>query len=725
VGGLATCRRGDPPGHPGAAWELNTFNDSVKRAVYLYDVAEVGAPVDAATNGIDTMRGQADDDLMYGQGDNDDMEGDSGDDYMEGNDGADKIAGEDGNDDMTGGTGLINEDVPPPTDPDGTPGRYDEGETDLSGGNGFDTIAGDNAIIRRVLDDDGKWVSNTYNDGIQHERIVLVDINSSSKQLVSGPDVMNGNADDDVMYGQDNRALDNETLGDVMHGDAGDDYMEGNAGADQMYGDAGQDDMVGGTGRVNDDDADGTPGRFDGDDQMDGNAGHDEMAGDNSIIERLLTDLPDGDWQTQTYSHAEDDPTAEHGDRILNPEPVARVRRTVVAVDIVAGVTSGSDLMRGSAGDDDLFGQFDDTGEVGADGGGYPAQTSSDWCGMTVPVADEHVIDPDPRTPVNYDRVPDEWTHALVDGEGLIGGDTLCGNEGEDAILGDQGRILNIVEGTSDVAPYDPDGNRQLHIRPNEPFIDEDIFVAGTLTREVTLQQIPNGGNDLILGGDDGDSLHGGAGVDLINGERGDDRSFGGDGNDAIWGGRGHDHSYGGYGADHLDVRPRTTAVKPVADPHSWFFAAPDDLSTINDGGTADPSDDKEDYDGYSGIDFIYGGYDQDAMQANVGDAGPVLGDRLMDWAGSYNAYYLCPAVFGERVITRDMSPSIIVFWEQMARGDGAQPTTIGEGKSITTDSGFNELAMVYKPDVKKNQKPVHPDTPGHFTCDGPLPIAP
>jgi hypothetical protein len=389
------------------------------------------------------------------------------------------------------------------------------------------------------------------------------------------------------------------------------------------------------------------------------------------------------------------------------------VRRSVVAVDIVVGVTSGSDLMRGSAGDDDMYGQFDDSAETGADGSGYPSATAATWCGMITPVANEHPATPDPAS---YDRVPDDWTHAKVDIENVIRGDVLCGNEGEDAILGDQGKILNIVEGTDNAG-------RQEHIRPNEPFIEETIFAATTLTREVTLQQIATGGNDLILGGEDGDSLHGGAGIDLINGERGDDRSYGDDGNDAIWGGRDHDHSYGGYGADHIDVRPRTLAVKPVQDPYAWFFAAPDDLSTFNNKGTADPSDDIDEYDGYNGIDFIYGGWDQDAFQANVGDAGPIEGDRLMDWAGSFNAYYLCPAVFGERVITRDMSPDLIKFWENMARGDGAQPTTIGEGKSKTADSGFNELAMVYKPDVRLNQKPVHPDTPGHFTCDGPVPI--
>jgi hypothetical protein len=121
---------------------------------------------------------------------------------------------------------------------------------------------------------------------------------------------------------------------------------------------------------------------------------------------------------------------------------------------------------------------------------------------------------------------------------------------------------------------------------------------------------------------------------------------------------------------------------------------------------------------GFAGIDWIYGGYDQDAAQANVGDNGPVAGDRLIDWSGAYNAYYLCPATYGEFVSTRQMSPDMILYLEEQAGNDGADSSSIGEGKSKATSSGFDELAMVYKKDVKFNTNPAHPDTPAHFTCE-------
>ena len=171
---------------------------------------------------------------------------------------------------------------------------------------GFDVMAGDNGIITRTLVA-GRWKRNTFNDGIQHERIILLDIDSDHTALVSGGDVMTGDDDDDVMYGQGGD--------DKMHGARGHDYMEGNAGNDTMAGDAGQDDLVGGTGRVGDDPETGVPGRLDGDDTIYGesdtapgvaddsqgpiscgsdgrtigfNNSSDVILGDNGIIERPL-----------------------------------------------------------------------------------------------------------------------------------------------------------------------------------------------------------------------------------------------------------------------------------------------------------------------------------------------------------------------------------------------------------------------------------------------------
>ncbi|MBV9789749.1 MAG: hypothetical protein JOZ51_16300, partial [Chloroflexi bacterium] len=235
-------------------------------------------------------------------------------------------------------------------------------------------------------------------------------------------------------------------------------------------------------------------------------------------------------------------------------------------------------------------------------------------------------------------------------------------------------------------------------IAPQQPFISDTIYAEGTLSREVDLYAFVTGngaeGNDTLLGGDGNDSLHSGAGYDFVNGDgdtdvagtTDEDHIFGGDGNDVLWGGRDHDHLWGGYGDDHLDVKPR-----PDRDTPEWFTYG------------------RESYDA---IDYAYGGWGQDALQANIGDAGPVPGDRLIDWVGAYNVYYVCPGAYGERMITRSLSPGMIRFLQDLAQGDGASNT------SNPTASGYRELGMVFPQQAKDNSNPVHPDNPGHFTCN-------
>jgi hypothetical protein len=326
---------------------------------------------------------------------------------------------------------------------------------------------------------------------------------------------------------------------------------------------------------------------------------------------------------------------------------------------------SGSDLMRGNGGDDDMYGQYDD--------------------GTTSTLT--HAV------PCYY-----------ASGANQIEGDLMCGDAGEDAMLGDNGKVTNIAE----------DGSRAQHIEIQAPFIAEDIFQAGSLTRLVELVRSQTnasggdtaGGNDVMQGGDDGDRMSGGAGYDLMNGNAGDDNIFGDDGDDAVWGGTGDDHTYGGYGpggtkppdgldelyGDYLDVQPRLIA--PV-DPSAWFLVAPNS-------------------DSLQGFDIVWGGWGRDAMQADVGGPGPQPGDRLIDWTGAYNIYFTCPGAYGEGVATRLLSPDMILYLQEQALGDGAfEPTT-------ANSSGFDELAMIFTGDVRHNSGRAYPDTPGHFYCPAP-----
>lgn len=289
-------------------------------------------------------------------------------------------------------------------------------------------------------------------------------------------------------------------------------------------------------------------------------------------------------------------------------------------------------------------------------------------------------------------------------------GDEMYGGPGEDAMTGDQGNFTDSVVTTA-----------TQHIEPNEPFIDDDIKIQDTLFREFTLSQVvgfektgtnDTGGYDRMRGGPDGDWMHGGAGNDLMNGDEGNDHLFGDNQDDDMWGGRHHDHLWGGFGYDQMDLRPRTDESEAAPDscnqiadpdPQEWYTFGFDDQGTC-DGNLED-------------VDYMYGGWDADAMQANVGGNGPVVGDRLIDWVGVYNLYIVCPATYGEFITTREFSPRMTDFIHRLAEGDGAfMPGPRARNGTGADPSGFNEIGFVYTPDLKSNQAPPYAGTPAHFS---------
>jgi len=667
-------------------WQMETFNGNFDRVLTILDVElGVNPPLSALVSGDDDMWGNDNDDAMYGQGGNDEMHGNAGEDYMEGNAGNDTMTGDVGQDDLIGGTGASTSGNQLSTLTSGekatavndrTDGDDDIfGEDSLSGqgtenGDGADVILGDNGTIERPLDLLLMWEVNTFNGNFTRLTTLLdVEFTGSGNYPLdpdlSGDDEIWGNDNDDIVYGQGGN--------DLIHGNAGFDYLEGNAASDMMFGEDGEDDMLGGSGPTvsksqlaplgAEASASAVPGRTDvstmmrnvplgtvasqsvplGDTMYGGN-GADEMIGDNGTINRLI---PGGQWVTLNYSTL-----ADHIGDVAPRHPTgpasSRIDREVAMLETTPGLTANSDLMFGGDGDDQMYGQFDET------------------AGATQPAI----------------------------------GDEMHGENGEDAMAGDQGNFLERKLTTATV-----------HIKPNEPFVDDDIFIQNSLYREFRMLQIPTGGNDRMRGGNGGDWMHGGAGADVANGDNGNDHIFGNNGDDDIWGGRHHDHIWGGRDRDQLDLHPRVTESNSLpnacgqlspADPQEWYtFAFEGGLATTTCDGN------------FEDVDYIYGGWDADALQANVGDNGPKIGDRLFDWVGVYNLYILCPGTYGEFVSTREFSPQMTEFLHRLAEGDGAYRP----GTAITDPSGFNEIAFVFRPDLKFNKNPPYVDTPAHFNC--------
>ena len=566
----------------------------------------------------------------------------TGDDYAEGNQGSDLIFGDGGDDDLIGGGSALDGRYVPERVGDGL---WDERDT-VHGGDGADVVAGDNARINRGGDAQGPVTGLLL--GTDRE-LLLFDVNSTDAAL-SGGDFLTGGTERDLIFGQGNGAQSPEQAdpldgvdndfdgregalsteydcadngfdndgdgdidaadagcddavdedqpwdGDIVFGNEGDDYMEGNHGADWMFGGDDEDDMVGGGSAI-----DGAivpdrdpAGLLDGHDVMHGDAEDDVMTGDNARVNRVVVD--------GAFSRIASAGVADVAG--FGPYDQAVRVTDMFPGDDGAG-TYGDDYLTGGVGNDEMYGQ--------------------------------------------------------------LGDDFAVGNAGDDALVGDLGQVRANVLG--DGVGVDPP---QMAIETNSPHWDDVINEVGSMLYETELYAFDTsaggvGGNDVLLGHDGRDTSFGGPGNDVIQGD-GDgveeffdplqlefthivdvdpttadrDQLFGGDGDDAMWGGRDNDILMGGHGDDHLDVRPREETDNGrnganfrliPRDPPSWFtWAYPEN---------------------FQDVDFLYGGWDRDALQADQAANGPDPGDRLADWAGGFNVFYLCPSGYGDYSVTR------------------------------------------------------------------------
>ncbi|MGK2876297.1 MAG: hypothetical protein ACSLEW_11765 [Nocardioides sp.] len=496
------------------------------KVVQLADVASTQSTPAAGTSGNDTIVGadSVDPDAMmpaadrvFGQGGDDTITTGSADDYVEGNAGLDRIDAGPGDDDLIGGsssadgrpfgaTGDRLADDPDDLVHPGQFGRPDDMEDHIDAGAGDDVVLGDNGLLTRPADAPAVRADGSRLRTIRLDDVILA--GSSVPGQLGGGDVLVAGEGEDLVFGQSGD--------DVLFGGVGEDYLEGNAGADTLSGADGEDDLVGGgstsagsvitssAGSVEDRllaPATGTldtsaAGLVDDNDTLDGGDDTDVLVGDNGRITRDAPNLS-----------------------LIGASGAHRVRHVTMA-DESAGVWSGSDRLSGGSGDDELYGQFDNT--------------------LTTRPQQQH--------------------------EGQrVAGDVLDGGAGDDALIGDQGVDVPTPAGAL--------GATGRTISDDTDFFREKVRLPATLVRVVTLTQSSLGGDDLLLAGPGDDSLHAGAGKDVLNAASGADVVFGGDGRDALWGGGGHDRLFGGTGSDTLDIKRRGT------DPVLWRIAAPSEDS--------------------------------------------------------------------------------------------------------------------------------------------------
>jgi Ca2+-binding RTX toxin-like protein len=646
-------------------------------------------------------------DILFGNG---------ADDMLLGQQGADLLFGGDGDDDVWGGHNVS--------------GGTDAGDT-IDAGTGFDVVLGDNGYILRRADTQSplypQLAGATVFDGVQPgmgatphmgagdftRDITVLDHADDTNSDVYGADAIAGGAGDDLLFGQlgndtvqgDGRATVDITertaamvFGEEADGDGdGDDYIEGNGGADLIYGNLGQDDIIGGssdlfglalvTQRPDGDDtiyggAGTDAGRYHADDNHARDA--DVILGDNARIFKVVN--ADGEYLFFNYGELY---VAAEGQRIIprayelmdytpgnTGSPATRH-----GADLVFG-ESGDDIIHGMAGDDILFGNAGDDDLYGENG--------------------------------------DDW---------------MSGGDGVDGMLGDDGRIYTSRNGETELLYGVTTANEQDIIATPGNWLSETIYASGQLLKSVELEPWEEGGDDVMYGGLGGDFMHGGEGTDGMSGAEalqefydgavlrnqtridavlhynattskfdefdntqplakiegfflnfeasiagvkvsdGDDRLFGDLGHDWLVGGTNEDHLYGGLGDDVLN--------------------GDDNLETS---GTDSVEGE------YGDADIAYGGGGRDQLIANTG------ADRLIDWAGEFNAYWVPFSPYGQGTVSRNVAPHVPEFLYALSKAGGADQT-LGTDPARNGEP-YGELGLVLQQDPFWNLQTGGPNDP-------------
>ncbi|MEH6588207.1 MAG: LEPR-XLL domain-containing protein [Halioglobus sp.] len=587
------------------------------------------------------------------------------------------------------------------------------GADEVDGGSESDLILGDNARITlldkggnlselnksladgatRLYKDNGGATPAELEPNVQRlepdpenlgtfDRLDLIFMNhkANTEEVLFGNDLLVGQGGDDFIFGQ----LGNDNI----KGKGGDDYVEGNGGNDTIRGDWGQDVLIGGSSdlfglnensRIDGSDLiyGGSGNKTDYNDVTDGRNTNDSdlILGDNA---RVAT-LPD-----QEYSY--DQQLKVRAYTLLDYLPgVDNSEAGLGGADELHGEL-GNDTIHGMIGNDVLFGESQDDNLIGG---------------------------------VGYDRI--------------------YGGSGVDGILGDDGLIQVSKNGTAEPLNGVDEATSQQVIRTKGKFVGAVVNPNGEIHKAAELHAWDVGSNDVIYGGLGDDFIHGGSGDDAISGaealeihyhnqpqDPSDDtpvaeyRIVGGsysynpanpleynevdqkleefiaedprplitdfllnfeqdagtvidgDGIDRIFGDMGNDWIVGGTGADRM------------------FGGLGDDLINADDNLTTPGVDDNE----YNYGDFAYGGGGLDVLIANTGR------DRLFDWNGEYNSFYVPFSRFGAPTVNRKISPDTVEFIEQLGEFSGAD-MNLGEDSSF-----FDELGLVDNADeLTKEQK--------------------
>ena len=112
---------------------------------------------------------------------------------------------------------------------------------------------------------------------------------------------------------------------------------------------------------------------------------------------------------------------------------------------------------------------------------------------------------------------------------------------------------------------------------------------------------------------------------------------------------------------------------------------------------------------------LVYGGGGQDIMFAGTG------GDRLIDWVGEHNTYYVPFSNYGEPTVSRTLQPFLQDFLYALSASDGADPTLGLRYGGDPTRNGepFGELGLVLQHDSAWQNQTGAPFNKGPWNLGG------
>ena len=672
--------------------------------------------------GDDVMRGAIGNDTFFGQAGNDKLYGYGGVDYLDGGDGDDSLFGAEGGDTLNGGAGndllegeeggdtliggLGSDVVRGGDDNDEIYVQSTEALGDvMSGGDGNDRLfnyaatplflnnfRGIGLGIESFVGNGQKILGTSATDVMDFRVSTSMPMTLTGVAGIEGLGgddfIVAGNAADSISGGPGNDTIYGQGGDDTIDGGDGDDLLVGGDGADSLVGLAGVDTLDGGEGNdtllggdgndtlqggANNDTMDGGVGA----DTLFGGDGNDEIrtqhtesvsdsifgnAGNDRLVNIGTTDLVLYTFNARTSSIEELDGNnaklvGNNNDNVLDFRltdlPLLAKLTNVTVIDVGGGNdtvygSDGVDSIIGGAGDDILYGFGDVDSLDGGDGddtlsGGAGADTLQAGAGN------------------------DTFLLRTTEGDG----DSMVGGPGTDTLSNGGAAADNMVlsgytASTNSIEAIDAKGASIVGNANANTF--DFRSTTGETPTFITLSNVASidglGGNDVIYGTANADTIRGGDGVDQIYGFGGDDVLDGGAGADTIIAGDGDDtiqtqgsessgdSLQGGNGADLLvNV---DAAATPADLELANFIAAANSIETLDANNAKIVGTDGANtldfrtnilsapfvtllnvaaIEGLGGDDTIYGGDDADTIRGGAG--ADILyafgGDDLLD----------------------------------------------------------------------------------------------